>query len=253
MSDITISDLGDEEDHNEVVPFSEPSVSPIQGIQGEFGGGDVKFPYFGIIHGVGPNFAKFPRNAGDLLYNGENLVPKPVELSFYGVQKKYVQNLRYDPTGPRANEFLTTQQVIQAGGNLKEFVPAGSDDNNYVANAVCHIVLFEKRKNSKNKKDEGFEWAGDLDLAIFDDGADELLVPALWTLRGTAYRAIVPQLIMADSRLRKQNKTLAAQRWTLDTKNMKMGANFVFIPVLDKVEKLNGPETLGLLAENFGG
>ena len=245
MSDIAISDLGGEEDHNEVVPFSEPSVSPIQGIQGEFGGGDVKFPYFGIIHGVGPNFAKFPRNAGDLLYNGENLVPKPVELSFYGVQKKYVQNLRYDPTGPRPNEFLTTQQVIQAGGNLKEFVPAGSDDNNYVANAVCHIVLFAPKMKGK------VSWAETLDLAI--PNGSEFLVPALWTLRGTSYRAIVPQLIMADSRLRKQAKTLAAQRWTLDTKNMKMGANFVFVPVLDKVEKLNGAETLGLLAENFGG
>ena len=241
MSDIAISDLGD--DSNEVVPFSEPSVSPIQGIQGEFGGSDVKFPYFGIIHGVGPNFAKFPRNAGDLLYNGENLVPKPAELSFYGVQKKYVQNLRYDPTGPRPNEFLTTQQVIQAGGNLKEFVPAGSDDNNYVANAVCHIVLFAPKAKGKS-------WAEGLDLAI--PNGSEFLVPALWTLRGTSYRAIVPQLIMADSRLRKSGKTLAAQRWTLDTKNIKLGSNFVFIPVIDKIEVLNKPETLALLDENFG-
>ena len=248
MSDIAISDLGGEENNNEVIrgiePFVEPSVSPIQGIQGEFGGGDVRFPYFGIIHGVGPNFAKFPRNAGDLLYNGETLVPKPVELSFYGVQKKYVQNLRYDPTGPRPNEFLTTQQVIQAGGNLKEYVTAGSDDNNYVSHAVCHIVLFAPKAKGKS-------WAEGLDLAI--PNGSEYLVPALWTLRGTSYRAIVPQLIMADARLRKQNKTLAAQRWNLDTRNTKMGSNFVFVPVLDKVEKLNGDETLGLLAENFGG
>ena len=197
-----------------------------------------------VLVRISPNF---PRNAGDLLYNGENFVPKPVELSFYGVQKKYVQNLRYDPTGPRPNEFLTTQQVIQAGGNLKEFVPAGSDDNNYVSQAVCHIVLFASKVKGMKEK----SWAEDLDLAI--PNGSEFLVPALWTLRGTAYRAIVPQLIMADSRLRKQNKTLAAQRWTLDTKNLKMGANFVFVPVLDKVEKLNSGETLGLLAENFGG
>jgi hypothetical protein len=244
MSDVSVVDLGDGES-NEVVPFSEPSVSPIQGIQGEFGGGDVKFPYFGIIHGVGPNFAKFPKNAGDLLYNGETLIPKPAELSFYGVQKKYVQNLRYDPTGPRPNEFLTTQQVISAGGNLKEFVPAGSDDGNYVAHAVCHIVLFAPKLKNK------VSWAEGLDLTIIGEG--EYVVPALWTLRGTSYRAIVPQLIMADSRLRKQQKTLAAQRWTLDTKNMKMGANFVFVPVLDRSDKLNKDETLELLAENFGG
>ena len=242
MSDIVIGDLGEE--GSDVVPFSEPSVSPIQGIQGEFGGGDIKFPYFGIIHGVGPNFAKFPKNAGDLLYNGETLVTKPVQLSFYGVQKKYVQNLRYDPTGPRPNEYTTTQQVIAAGGNLKEFVVAGSDDNNYVSNAVCHIVLFAP----KGKK---ASWAEGLDLAI--PNGTEYLVPALWTLRGTSYRAIVPQLIMADSRLRKEKKTLASQRWNLDTKNMKMGSNFVYVPLLEKADKLNSEETLALLSENFGG
>lgn len=243
MSDITVGDLGEE--GNEPVPFQEPSVSPIQGIQGEFGGGDVKFPYFGIIHGVGPNFAKFPKNAGDLLYNGETLVTKPVQISFYGVQKKYVQNLRYDPTGPRPNEFTTTQQVIAAGGNLKEFVAAGSDDNNYVSNAVCHIVLFAPKVTKKAS------WADGLDLAI--PNGSEYLVPALWTLRGTSYRAIVPQLIMADSRLRKEKKTLAAQRWELDTKNMKMGSNFVYVPVMEKVDKLNSEETLSLLSDNFGG
>ena len=240
MSEIAISDLGD--DSNEVVPFTEPSISPIAGIQGEFGSQDVKFPYFGIIHGVGASFAKFPKNTGDFLYNGETLVDRPVELSFYGVQKQYVQNLRFDPQGPRPNIFNTTQQVIQAGGNLKEFVTAGSDDNNYVPNAVCHIALFAP----KGKK----SWADGLDLAI--QNGQEILVPAIWTLRGTAYRAIVPQLIMASSRLGKERKPLASQRWNLDTRHVKLGSNFVYTPVLDKSDKTISEGTLLLMDENFG-
>ena len=163
MSDIAISDLGGEEDHNGVVPFQNTPFSPIQGIQGEFGGADVKFPYFGIIHGVGPNFAKFPKNAGDLLYNGENLVPKPVDRLLVPVSRRSTSRI-CDTIRlvPRPNEFLTTQSVIQAGGNLKEFVPAGSDDNNYVANAVCHIVLFAPKVKGRAEK----SWAEDLDLAI---------------------------------------------------------------------------------------
>lgn len=245
MSEITVGNLGDD-DRDEVIPFVEPSVSPIAGIQGEFGGHDIRYPFFGIIHGVGPSFAKFPKNAGDLLYNGDTLVPKPVEMSFYGVQKQYVQNLPYDPTGPRANVFSNTQQVLTAGGNLKEYVKAGADDNNYIANAICHISLFApfSKKNTKS-------WADGLDLAVSND--NEWLIPASWTLRGTAYRAIVPMLIMADMRLRKEGKTLAAQRFSLDTKHQKMGDNFVFVPILSKVNKLNGEGTLALLKENFGG
>lgn len=248
MSEIAVDSLGaDNGDDETVVPFTEPSVSPIAGIQGEFGGQDVKFPYLSIIHGVGSSFAKFPKNTGDLLYNGETLVDRPVELSFYGVEKLYVQNLRFDPQGPRPNIFKTTQQVLAAGGNLKEYVTAGSDDQNYIPNAVCHVALFAPKPTKKGEK----SWANGLDLAIPD--GDETLVPAIWTLRGTAYRTIVPQLIMADSRLRKEKKTLAHQRWTLDTKHVKMGANFVYVPVFSKVAELNSDETLALFDENFGG
>jgi hypothetical protein len=243
MSEIAVDSLGDN-DHEEVVPFVEPSVSPISGIQGEFGGGDIKYPVFSIIHGVGPNFAKFPKNAGDLIYNNETLVTKPVELSFYGVQKQYVQNLAYDPTGPRPNICSTAQQVLAAGGNLKEYVRAGADDNNYIANAICHICLFAPKKGVKS-------WVTGLDLVV--SNGNEILIPASWTLRGTSYRAIIPILIMADSRLKKEGKILAAQRFKLDTRHQKMGDNFVFIPVLTKVEQLNGEETLALLNENFGG
>jgi hypothetical protein len=247
MSEIAIGDLGGDSD--EIVPFSEPALSPIAGIQGEFGGGDVKFPFFSIIHGVGQSFAKFPKNAGDLLYNGETLVDKPVELTFYGVEKFYVQNLGWDTAGPMPNRFKTSREVLAAGGNLKEYVSAGADDNNYRSEAVCHIALFAPKPTKG--KNPSKSWAESLDLAI--PNGTEFIVPAIWTLRGTAYRAVVPQLILCDTRLRKEGKALSAQRWVLDTKHTKFGSNFVYVPVMTKAERQNSDETLTLLADNFGG
>src|SRR5215472_5890154 len=102
MSELDINNLsGSEEENEEAVAFVPPSVSPIAGLQGEFGAGDVRYPYFSIIQGVGPASALFPRDHGNFIYGGNLLVPKPVLMSFYGVTKRYRQNLRYDPTGPR--------------------------------------------------------------------------------------------------------------------------------------------------------
>lgn len=247
MAEITVDSLGDDDnEHSEVIPFVEPAASPIAGLHG-FTSRDVKYPTLSIIHGVGPNFAKFPRSAGELIYNNETLIPKPIDITFYGSEVVYMQNLAYDPTGPRANQFNTAREVLAAGGNLKEYVRAGADDNNYIPTARCFIVLFAPKPTSKGAK----SWTQGLDLA-FPNGT-EIMVLGSWILRGSAYRAIVPLLILAESRLRKEGKPLAAQRFKLDVRHQKMGDNFVFIPVLSKVESPNSPETLALLDENFGG
>jgi hypothetical protein len=235
MSEISVDNLGDD-DNSEVVPFVEPAISPISGLHG-FTSRDIKYPTLSIIHGVGPNFAKFPKSAGELIYNNELLIPKPIDVTFYGSEVVYMQNLSYDPTGPRANQFSSAREVIAAGGNLKEYVKAGQDDNNYIPTARCFIVLFAPKSTAKVTK----PWYTGLDLA-FPNGTETMILGS-WILRGSAYRAIVPMLIMSESRLRKEGKTLAAQRFKLDVKHQKMGDNFVFVPVLTKVEKPKSPET----------
>ena len=243
MSDIEVSNLGgDDEDSNEVVPFIEPGQSSISGVQGEFKSAAPKFPPFSIIHGVGPNFAKFPQSTGEFVYNNEILIGRTAEFVLYGLVEHYRQNLAYDPEGPRAQVYRSTREVLEAGGNLKEYVADGADPNNYRAEAVAYLGLFAP----KGKK----SWAFDIETA-FPCG-EELFVPAAWNLAKSAYRSVVPKLRMIGQRLQVEKKELSSERFVVSTTHQKMGSNFVFIPVVKKSDKLSNGEVLPLLVEAFG-
>ena len=243
MSEITVNDLGGDEGGDELVPFTAPTMAPSLGVHGGEEEG-IRFPFFGIIHGIGSSFASFPKNVGDFIYNGLVLVEKPVEISFYGTLSLYVQNLVYDAQGPQPNKFRTVQEVLAAGGNVKPGVSAGQDDNNYrCSESVCSAVVFAPKKSS---------WANGLDLVI--PNGNELLVPVTWTLRKTAHWALNPTLKMTDAALRKAGKSLPFQRWKLDTRTQKYGSgNSTILPVLTKIEKLNDPATVELITSGFGG
>ena len=242
MSDIVISDLGGEEESNEVVPFVEPGASPIAGVQGEYKSASVRYPTFSIIHGVGPNFQKFPQNTGEFIYGNEKLIGKSVEFVLYGLVEHYRQNLAYDPTGPRAQVYKTSKEVLDNGGNLKEFVLDGADDKNYRAEAIAYIGVFAP----KGKR----SWANEIESA-FPLG-DELLVPCAWNLAKSAYRNVVPKLRMIARRLSLEKKPLSSERLSVTTIHQKIGANFVFIPVVKKSEKGSPEGILPLLVEAFG-
>ena len=242
MSDIDVGSLGSEGSEEVVPTFVEPGASPIAGIQGEYKSASVRYPTFSIIHGVGPNFAKFPQNTGEFIYANERLVGKPVEFALYGLVEHYRQNLAYDPEGPRSIIFKTAKEVLESGGNLKEFVPDGADDNNYRAEAVAYLGIFAP----KGKR----SWAAEIESA-FPCG-DELLVPAAWNLAKSAYRSVVPKLRMIGKRLQMEKKLLSQERLSVTTVHQKIGANFVFIPVVKKSERASPNDLSPLLVEAFG-
>ena len=237
MSDLDVSNLGD---NDEVVPFSAPGFSPVIGMHGGEEEG-MRFPFFGIIHGVGNAFGKFPKNVGDFVYNGDVLISSPVEVTFVGGQTYYVQNLPYDAAGPMPLRYKTPQEVVAAGGNIRQGVAAGADENNYRASESDNlIILFSPKKG----------WATGIDLVL--QNGSETLVPAAWTLRKTAHWALNPQLKLTSAALQKSGKSLPYQRWKLSTKTQKYSSgNSTSVPVLQKIEKLNDESTVEAILAAF--
>ena len=168
----------------------------------------------------GPTSRNFPRIPGEFIYNNETLVGKSAEFVLYGLVEHYRQNLAYDPEGPRALVFKTTREVLENGGNLKEYVADGADPNNYRAEAVAYIGLFAP----KGKK----SWAFDIETA-FPCG-EELFVPAAWNLAKSAYRSVVPKLRMIGQRLQVEKKELSSERFVVSTTHSEDGEQLRFYP-----------------------
>src|SRR5215471_9636801 len=128
MSEIDVSSLSENTngESEELAVFVPPTTTPVAGMHGEFSHADVKYPFLSIIQAVGPNSVKFPDAGGKLIYGGETLVPKPVPMSFWGVTKRYRQNLKWDPHGPRPQVFDSAAKVLASGGNLREYVSPGA-------------------------------------------------------------------------------------------------------------------------------
>jgi len=251
MSEIDVNELGMESE-KEVVPFVAPAGLPVAGMRGEFSAADIRYSWISLVQSVGPSFAAFPRNAGDFLYGGKTIVPRPMEVAFYSVMKKYRQNLKYDPTGSRPLEFETAQEVVAAGGNLKRGVPPGFDENNYVPNAVAYLGIFAPRTGGKKEK----RWADDIDFVLKNGSED--IVPCLWYLKGTRYGIVIPTLLTATALFHHENQGEAGKdplpylRFILDAKHDKSGSNFIYKPTLIRKPGVNSEATVKLLTEGFG-
>jgi len=227
----------------EVIPFS-PQGSGIAGLHGEFSVEDRKLPFLSIIQGVGENAAKYKSNHGDLLYNKELLVPRPVSVNFYGLKKIYTQNLAFDSSGvgPRPLTFETAEQVLEQGGNLRKYVTPGADDNNYVPQAFAFVALESPQDG----------WGAAVDYRGLVE--DVFLIPALWVLRGVGYRRVTPLLLSVQDMLIPERKELAYARFTLDTQYEKVGGNWIYSAVVTKQKdgKRNSDGYVQKLHEMFG-
>jgi hypothetical protein len=226
---------------DEVVPFSPPSGS-LANFQGELRPEYRRSPYLSIIQAVGDSSAKFPRNHGDILYNKEKIVPKPANLVFFGLRVFYSQNLAYDANSTiRPMTYRTAEEVIEHGGNLNRGVRPGSDDHNYVPQALAFCVLESPAKKG---------WAAGIEQSeVFES---KILVPATWFLRGVAFNRICDKVRLVNNALRKAGKELAHARFTLDTVHQPINGNWIYVPVLIKSGETNADSYVAALKELFG-
>jgi hypothetical protein len=235
-TNLNITPENPEPENEKIVPFG---ASSLAGLKGEFTGADIKTPFLGIIQGSGKIAAKFPKNLGDLVYAGETIVTKPVDITVYGARKNYRQNLEFGSV-ERALIFSTAQEVLDWGGNVDQFKKPGSDSKNFIPELWAFIALESNVKG----------WAAGLDgVSRYEK---RILVPAAWVLRGNAYRNIVPQLRSAEGTLKKNGRELVHARFSLDTTQTKSGQNFVWVPTLKKQNEQNSEEFVALVKETFG-
>lgn len=232
----------DENDDNLPAPYK-PS-GELGGLHGEFSMLDRSMPQLKIIQNVGALSAKFPQNKGDILYGTDTFLPKPVRITFYGAQKLYQQNLAFEE-GSFPKVYETSEQVEQAGGNLQQFVRAGHDDMNFVpiimATVVAELPAPSTPKSKKNHEvlpvDGAFEYNG------------SSYVAAIYVARGTAFRALAGRLVGVRTQMQSARKQLAHFKFTLDSAYQKVGAFFVYVPVITRLPELNSDEFVSYLRE----
>lgn len=232
-------DLVPVSDQIEEVPAFSGSLS---GFRGELLPEFRRVPWMSIIASVGANSAKFPRDHGAILYNRERIVPRPADITFYGVATHYRQNLAFDANSiTQPITYQTAAEVAEHGGNLRKGVKPGADDNNFVPAAVGYVVL-----ESPSKKG----WASGVDASI--NFESKILVPTAWYIKGVAFSRIVEALRIAAARLRKDGHDLGRARWSLTTVHSNINGNFVYVPLLTRVEQLNSDKYMGAIKELFG-
>jgi hypothetical protein len=231
----------DENDDNLPAPYK-PS-GELGGLHGEFSMLDRSMPQLKIIQNVGALSAKFPQNKGDILYGTDTFLAKPVKITFYGAQKLYQQNLAFEE-GAFPKVYETSEQVEQAGGNLQPFVKAGRDDMNFVpiimATVVCELPASSKSKKNHSEitpVDGAFSYNGGTYAA------------GIYVARGTAFRALAGRLVGVRTQMQSAGKQLAHFRFTFDSAYQKVGAFFVYVPVITRLPELNSDEFVSYLKE----
>lgn len=223
----------------EEVPAFSGSLS---GFHGELLPEFRRVPWISIIASVGENSHKFPHDHGAILYNRERVVPKPMEITFFGVVTHYRQNLAYDP-GAMIQPIIyrTAAEVAEHGGNLRKGVKPGTDDNNFVPAAIGYVVLESPAKKG---------WAAGVDAST--NFENKILVPAAWYLKGVAFSRVVEALRIAAGKLQKEGKELGRARWNLNTVHSNINGNYVWVPLMTRLEALNSDICMAAIKELFG-
>jgi hypothetical protein len=240
-----------------IVPFRPGEIQ--EGIQGDLNPEDRNITRLKQIQNVGDASMAWPNNRGDFLLNNI-LCPKPIELSFFGSAGYYVQNIPFG-SEQRPITFPSAQEVMANGGNLKQYVKAGQDDMNFVPASDLFVILSYpapkaaapvaatngKAKAARPGKKaaapaaatNGKNWFSDLPNALPFENL--ILILAVWTARGTAYRALLPRLRSEQARLARENQPLVSARFTLEGANQKIGVNNIWVPILTLQPTVNSP------------
>jgi hypothetical protein len=247
MSEIKINGVNDENGDERLVKtdYLQPAgPSSLAGVHGEFGAeGQPRLPLLRIIQNVGKSSVEHPQDRGGLLYHKNTIVARPALISWYGIHGYYVQNLAFDPNGPPPQQFKTIAEVEQAGGHCTAFIKPGVDETNYVPAAIAFLVI--RAPNGVKS------WARDcseVSVAYEEKKTKELLLPAMWYLRGTTYRIVAPLI----QRLGRESKELCYAKYSLDTMQTLVGANYVYVPVLKRQTEDNSEQFAGFLKDVFG-
>lgn len=224
-----------------IEPFTPPSGS-LAGFHGELRPEYRRTPYMGIIQAVGSNSGKFPKNHGDILYASEKLVPRPVTISFFGLRTYYRQNLAFDANSMvRPMTYQTAAEVEEHEGNLRRGIKPGTDDHNYVPEALAFVILESPFKKG---------WASGIEQCDILD--NKILVPAAWFLRGVSFTRIVDSVRMINNRLKKDGHQLARARFSLDTQHVPINGNWIYAPILTKQDEVNNDSYITVMQELFG-
>jgi hypothetical protein len=235
----------DPEDNNHDDAYPQPyrPAGELGGLHGEFSVLDRRMPQLKIVQNVGALSAKFPDRKGEILYGEHTFLAKPAGITIYGANKLYQQNLRYEE-GVFPAVYETTQEVEKAGGNLKGFVRAGEDDTNFVPIILAHVVA-ELPAPASPKSKKGVAEITPVDGAFSYNGGT--YVAGIYVARGSAYRALAGRLVGVRSQMQASQKQLAHFKFTLDSVYSKIGAFFVYVPIITRVGELNSDEFVAFL------
>jgi hypothetical protein len=221
------------------IPFKPVGVA---GVQGEFAlDSGPRVPWFKIIQNVGKSSADFPMNHGGLLYHEKTIVPTPATISFFGLRGYYVQNLAFDAARlERPKVFDTVAEIEAAGGNVIPFIKPGMDDLNYIPAALVFLIL--------EAPDGAKSWAKNLEFAVSFE--KKWFLPACYNIRSTQYRTVVPIVRTLGEAAKRDGCPLYHARYHFSTRLSPVGGNFVFVPILKRLED-NNPDNFGPVAKGL--
>lgn len=205
-----------------VAPTAVVPVQSANGVEGEIGRGDINLPRMSLVQSVGPLSEMF--KPGQLVLNKETVLTDgetPVVVTVVRVSKSYLQNLPYEEGGPTPERVSTLAEVKARGGGI-EYVDDEAPSWIPVADA---LVLLESTTDNPAFP---FEHNG------------KFYAAAMWNLRKSAYTRAAKAIFTA-SEFALRNQPLALGKWSLTTSRVKLGQNFVYVPVLRMTGK-NPPE-----------
>jgi hypothetical protein len=194
-----------------------------EGSHGDFNIRETTIPYLAIVQGVGDLAGK--HTGGSIVFNKIHVLAGPkqaIGLTVFRNEKFYSQNLKYDPTGPKRQIFLSEEEVLKSGGNLNTGVEAGKDPNNFIPGAFLSVAAEVREELS------------DVTAAIpfVHDKGTKFIVRALWTVQRTAFFRTVPNIRLYETGLKARNLTLPFQALSLETDWQKLQSNWTHVPVL---------------------
>lgn len=183
----------DVEDGQVVVyePATNMFTAPIGKGIGQFDASDIEMPLLKIAQGSdSPLINDLGFADGDLVLNSEAILYQdgcaPVEFTVLRYQKRFQQQLDYDPGSDVFPKTYDTKEQAAADG----LIPFGGHEVGYAA-IMDAIVLI--------KQPEGVEGS-----TFFEEHDGVNYSQAMWQIRGTAYKAVARKIYTAE-RIRLKN------------------------------------------------